>query len=121
MDSSNDPGAVAVTTTSAVSGDTAGGRTRSCGGVGVPSSWTDADVSLSFEPPSTGTAAGPGVGSSRSSCQPRNVSQTRQNEADPGFDVPHVGQTWSAIGLLDDEAVCDVGRLGGLEERVDAP
>ena len=82
---------------------------------------TEADVSLPSEPPSTGTDAGPGVGSSRSSCQPRNVSQTRQNEADPEFDVPHVVQTWSAIGLLDDEAVCDVGRLGGLEERVDAP
>ena len=94
MDSSNDPGAAAVTTTSAVPGDTAGGRTRSCGGVGVAFSCAEVEDSLPSGPAPAGSdSAGPGVGSSRSSCQPRNVSQTRQNETDSEFDVPQVGQT----------------------------
>ena len=42
------------------------------------------------------------MGSSTSSCHPRNVSQTRQNEADSGLEVPHVPQTearWRADGF----------------------
>jgi hypothetical protein len=85
----NVPGASGATTTSALSVETAGGRTRSVGGwIGAVVAW----VSVAAPAPAAPVAASPAdpIGaSSTSSCQPRNVSHAWQNDADSGFDAPH--------------------------------